>query len=136
MCYSYDMYNIPLVCIFFKSFMFFFSPGVFFHPRVFLAYCGLDLWRRVNVKTATTTTTTTTFICQERTQGLFYLIPLSPSFVFHFGRTFQGVVCLMQLSTRERDYIVDPLKLRKEMGRLLPVFTNPSIVKVGAWRLR
>ncbi|CAN0487618.1 unnamed protein product, partial [Laminaria digitata] len=36
----------------------------------------------------------------------------------------------MQLSTREQDYIVDPLKLRKEMGRLLPVFTNPSIVKV------
>lgn len=36
----------------------------------------------------------------------------------------------MQLSTRERDYIVDPLKLRGEMGRLLPVFSDPGIVKV------
>ncbi|CAN0407040.1 unnamed protein product, partial [Ectocarpus sp. 12 AP-2014] len=48
----------------------------------------------------------------------------------HSFRTFLGVVCLMQLSTRERDYIVDPLKLRGEMGRLLPVFSDPSIVKV------
>lgn len=46
-------------------------------------------------------------------------------------RTFQGVVCLMQLSTRERDYIVDPLKLRGDMGRLLPIFSDPTIVKVG-----
>lgn len=45
-------------------------------------------------------------------------------------RSFQGFVCLMQLSTREQDYIVDPLKLRREMWRLLPVFTDPKIVKV------
>lgn len=41
----------------------------------------------------------------------------------------------MQLSTRDRDYIVDPLKLRGEMGRLLPIFSDPGIVKVmGAVR--
>ncbi|CAM9785859.1 unnamed protein product [Ectocarpus sp. 6 AP-2014] len=48
----------------------------------------------------------------------------------HSFRTFLGVVCLMQLSTREQDYIVDPLKLREEMGRLLPIFSDPNIVKV------
>ncbi len=38
----------------------------------------------------------------------------------------------MQLSTRERDFIVDPLSLslRAEMGRLLPIFSDPGIVKV------
>lgn len=36
----------------------------------------------------------------------------------------------MQLSTRERDYIVDPLQLRGDMGRLLPIFSDPGIVKV------
>lgn len=44
----------------------------------------------------------------------------------------------MQLSTRERDYIVDPLKLRTEMDRLLPIFTDPGIVKVcrmGLWSM-
>ncbi|CAN0433276.1 unnamed protein product, partial [Ectocarpus sp. 8 AP-2014] len=50
--------------------------------------------------------------------------------MFVCSRTFLGVVCLMQLSTREQDYIVDPLKLRGEMGRLLPVFSDPNIVKV------
>ncbi|CAN0311884.1 unnamed protein product, partial [Discosporangium mesarthrocarpum] len=46
------------------------------------------------------------------------------------SRSFQGLVCLMQLSTREKDYIIDPLALRKEMWRLLPIFTDPNIVKV------
>lgn len=36
----------------------------------------------------------------------------------------------MQLSTRQRDYIVDPLKLREDMGKLLPIFSDPGIVKV------
>ncbi|CAM9936441.1 unnamed protein product [Choristocarpus tenellus] len=36
----------------------------------------------------------------------------------------------MQMSTRKKDYIVDPLTLRKEMWRLLPIFTDPNIVKV------
>ncbi|CAM9888257.1 unnamed protein product, partial [Sphacelaria rigidula] len=45
-------------------------------------------------------------------------------------RSFQGLVCLMQLSTRSRDYIVDAVKLRGDIGKLLPIFTDPSIVKV------
>jgi len=48
----------------------------------------------------------------------------------HSYRSFQGFVCLMQLSTREEDFIVDTLKLRDELHVLNQVFTNPSIVKV------
>ena len=48
----------------------------------------------------------------------------------HSYRSFQGFVCLMQISTRNHDYIIDTLELRHHMHNLLDVFTNPSIVKV------
>eukprot|EP00889_Picochlorum_renovo_P007612 jgi/Picre1/34642/NNA_002110.t1 len=42
-----------------------------------------------------------------------------------------GFCCLMQLSTRNVDIIVDVLLLRSHVGRLLgPVFADPNIVKV------
>ena len=48
----------------------------------------------------------------------------------HNFRSYLGITCLMQVSTRFADYIVDPFPIWNEMHRLLPVFTNPSIVKV------
>lgn len=48
----------------------------------------------------------------------------------HDYRSYYGVVCLMQVSTRERDYLVDTLELREDLHILNEVFTNPSIVKV------
>ena len=48
----------------------------------------------------------------------------------HNVRTFQGITCLMQISTRTRDYIVDTLKLKLHLHVLLSVFANPKIVKV------
>jgi exosome complex exonuclease RRP6 len=48
----------------------------------------------------------------------------------HSYRTFQGFLCLMQISTREEDFIVDTLKLREELEGLNEVFTDPNIVKV------
>ena len=48
----------------------------------------------------------------------------------HNYRSFAGFVCLMQISTRVADYLVDPLVLRPHMALLLDVFTNPKIVKV------
>ncbi|KAF7301136.1 Exosome complex exonuclease RRP6 [Mycena indigotica] len=47
-------------------------------------------------------------------------------------RSFAGIVCLMQISTRSKDWIVDTLELRAELadGALNEVFTDPSIVKV------
>ncbi|KAL0960894.1 hypothetical protein HGRIS_005903 [Hohenbuehelia grisea] len=48
----------------------------------------------------------------------------------HNYRTYGGFVCLMQLSTREEDWIVDTLMLREELTELNEVFTDPKIVKV------
>ncbi|XP_061690221.1 exosome component 10 [Syngnathoides biaculeatus] len=48
----------------------------------------------------------------------------------HSYRSFLGVTCLMQISTREQDFIIDTLELRSEMYILNEAFTNPSAVKV------
>jgi exosome complex exonuclease RRP6 len=48
----------------------------------------------------------------------------------HSYRSYAGFVCLMQVSTREEDWIIDTLVLREELGELNEVFTNPEIVKV------
>ncbi|KAH9922677.1 uncharacterized protein B0H18DRAFT_1017430 [Fomitopsis serialis] len=48
----------------------------------------------------------------------------------HSYRTFSGFVCLMQVSTREEDWVVDTLALREELEALNEVFTDPRIVKV------
>lgn len=48
----------------------------------------------------------------------------------HSFRSYQGFVCLMQISTRNTDYIVDTLKVWDHMNGLLDIFTNPNIVKV------
>jgi len=47
----------------------------------------------------------------------------------HDYRSYYGFVCLMQISTRERDWIIDTLELREELSALNEVFTNPSIIK-------
>ncbi|KAG5491735.1 hypothetical protein JIQ42_01643 [Leishmania sp. Namibia] len=48
----------------------------------------------------------------------------------HDFYSYQGFTCLMQISTREEDFIVDCLQLRSSMGALAPVFLNPEILKV------
>lgn len=48
----------------------------------------------------------------------------------HDYRTYYGLVCLMQVSSRERDWIVDTLALRDQLQPLNEVFANPMIVKV------
>ncbi|KAJ7123058.1 ribonuclease H-like domain-containing protein [Mycena epipterygia] len=47
-------------------------------------------------------------------------------------RSYAGIVCLMQISTRTQDWIVDTLALRAELatGSLNEVFTDPDVVKV------
>ncbi|KAF8211725.1 hypothetical protein K438DRAFT_1807803 [Mycena galopus ATCC 62051] len=47
-------------------------------------------------------------------------------------RSFAGIVCLMQISIRTKDWIVDTLALRAELatGALNEVFTDPKIIKV------
>lgn len=48
----------------------------------------------------------------------------------HSYRSFLGLTCLMQISTRDQDYIIDTLELRSELYLLNEVFTDPAIVKV------
>ncbi|KAI9809628.1 MAG: hypothetical protein M1825_000060 [Sarcosagium campestre] len=49
----------------------------------------------------------------------------------HDTRSYVGLVCLMQISTRDQDFIVDTLKpWRRELQILNKVFADPNIVKV------
>ena len=48
----------------------------------------------------------------------------------HSYRSFEGFVCLMQISTRTHDFIIDTLECRSLMPKLNTVFSNPSILKV------
>ncbi|KAF2716880.1 hypothetical protein K431DRAFT_335186 [Polychaeton citri CBS 116435] len=49
----------------------------------------------------------------------------------HDHRSYIGIVSLMQISTRERDWIVDTLKpWRRKLQRLNQVFADPAILKV------
>ncbi|CAK7898212.1 exosome complex exonuclease Rrp6p [[Candida] anglica] len=48
----------------------------------------------------------------------------------HDYRTYYGLVCLMQISNREQDWIVDTLALRDDLEPLNRIFTDPEIVKV------
>jgi exosome complex exonuclease RRP6 len=48
----------------------------------------------------------------------------------HSYRSFLGLTCLMQLSTLNKDYIIDTLKLRVDCYKLGKVFSNSAILKV------
>lgn len=48
----------------------------------------------------------------------------------HSFRSFQGFVCLMQISTRDEDYLIDTIELRSELPVLNEAFTDPRILKV------
>ncbi|KAF5224283.1 hypothetical protein ECC02_002539 [Trypanosoma cruzi] len=48
----------------------------------------------------------------------------------HSFYSYQGFTCLMQISTRSEDILIDCLKLRSSMHLLAPVFLNPNILKV------
>lgn len=48
----------------------------------------------------------------------------------HDYRSYYGIVCLMQISTRETDYLVDTIVLREDLKVLNEVFTDPKILKV------
>lgn len=48
----------------------------------------------------------------------------------HDTRSYIGFTCLMQISTRDNDWIIDTLALRPELQVLNEVFTDPKIIKV------
>lgn len=50
--------------------------------------------------------------------------------VEHSSKSYQGMTCLVQVSTRSRDYIIDVFPVWREMPLLRRVMENASIVKV------
>lgn len=48
----------------------------------------------------------------------------------HSQRTFLGLTCIVQMSSRTKDYIFDAIVLRDEMHLLNEILTNPRIVKI------
>ena len=48
----------------------------------------------------------------------------------HDYHSYQGITCLMQISTRQEDFIIDVLRLRSKLHRLNSSFLNPKILKV------
>ena len=48
----------------------------------------------------------------------------------HDYRSYYGITCLMQLSTRTQDYLIDTIALRDHLSRLNVVFADPMITKV------
>lgn len=61
---------------------------------------------------------------------------MASKFQHHSYRTFQGITCLMQISTVTEDFLIDTLSLRNDLSPLNEIFTNPAVVKVSKELLR
>ena len=48
----------------------------------------------------------------------------------HSKESYLGITCLIQISTRDSDYILDAIKLRSYLNKLNIIFTNANILKV------
>uniref|UniRef100_A0A0A9XS26 Exosome component 10 n=1 Tax=Lygus hesperus TaxID=30085 RepID=A0A0A9XS26_LYGHE len=49
---------------------------------------------------------------------------------YHSFRSYLGFVCLMQISTASKDFLIDTLLLRHKMYILNEVFTKPDVLKI------
>lgn len=65
-------------------------------------------------------------LCKELNEEKEFAVDLE----HHSYRTFQGITCLMQISSRKKDYLIDTIDLRNELQQLNESFTNPKICKV------
>ncbi|QSL64779.1 hypothetical protein MERGE_002081 [Pneumocystis wakefieldiae] len=69
-------------------------------------------------------------ILEEMLKNLKNATEVAVDLEHHDYRSYQGFVCLMQISTRTVDWIVDTLELREELEILNEVFTDSNIIKV------
>lgn len=80
--------------------------------------------------------TTATFVdteeaLEEMLQDLKQAKEIAIDLEHHDQRSYIGIVCLMQISTRDRDWIVDTLvPWRRKLQALNEVFADPTIVKI------
>ncbi|KAJ8906747.1 hypothetical protein NDN08_003236 [Rhodosorus marinus] len=65
----------------------------------------------------------------ERSYQVRFIEALLTNKAAHVPST-QGFCCLMQISTRSEDFVIDAIKLRSKMIRMLPIFCDPEVVKV------
>ncbi len=48
----------------------------------------------------------------------------------HSTESYLGFLCLMQISSRNKDYVIDVVELRSEIQLINEIFTDPKILKV------
>ncbi|SGZ58822.1 CIC11C00000004084 [Sungouiella intermedia] len=66
----------------------------------------------------------------EMVKELEQLSEIAVDLEHHDYRSYYGITCLMQISNREKDWLIDTLALRDNLEILNRVFADPSIVKV------
>lgn len=67
---------------------------------------------------------------REMIKILLSLTEIAVDLEHHDYRTYYGITCLMQISNRDQDWIVDTLALHDDLKDLNQVFANPQILKV------
>ena len=97
------------------------------------APCTPDLPTSLEDTQATWVDTTETF--QSMLSKLRKATEIAVDLEHHSYRSYSGFLCLMQISDREEDWILDLLALRDEVESLNEVFTDPAIVKVPIFYL-
>ncbi|KCV70904.1 hypothetical protein, variant [Fonticula alba] len=70
-------------------------------------------------------------LLEDMRQKLLQVREIAVDLEHHSYRSFRGFVCLMQISTRTEDFLVDTLALRGHLQAALgDIFADPSVVKV------
>lgn len=67
---------------------------------------------------------------EKMVEELALLSEIAVDLEHHDYRSYYGLTCLMQISNREKDWLIDTLALRSRLQILNRVFTDPAIVKV------
>lgn len=67
---------------------------------------------------------------QTMIEALKVLNEIAVDLEHHDLHSYYGITCLMQISNRENDWIIDTIALRDDLVALNEVFTNPAIIKV------
>lgn len=112
------------------------------HPVEKLVDATLEsLWKKHSIPPsplevpATMTETRFTFVdSEEKLTKMLKRIrkvdEISVDLEHHDYRSFLGFTCLVQISTREEDFVIDALRLRRQLNALNKVFLDGNIVKV------
>lgn len=69
-------------------------------------------------------------LLREMIENLLGLTEIAVDLEHHDYRTYYGVTCLMQISNRNQDWIVDTLALHDDLKELNKIFADPQILKV------